>query len=209
MGDLRRLISYLLLGLLTVVGLGGAVLGIELAPSNVPLKQAVNNTLDAASYTQMLKESTAQGKETFSLVSQGPDRLGGYLQSGNKRTYVYVIGSEEYQSITVPANKIPKRLVFYKQASAGAQAEDPVRDYLKYALTATDVTKSGSTYTFTKTQQNQTGTFVYTVNGSYISEFSLTVAADSVHLVISAVGSSPPVKLPANAKVVTVPTSGG
>ena len=43
----------------------------------------------------------------------------------------------------------------------------------------------------------------YTVTGSFISEFTLDVATSSVQLVISQVGSSPPVVLPAGAKVVT------
>ena len=66
--------------------------------------QAVHNTQHAASYSEVVSETTPQGTQTDYLVYQAPDKLGGYIQSGNRRTYVYVIGNKEYQSITVTAN---------------------------------------------------------------------------------------------------------
>ena len=206
MNNGRNLISWLLLGLLTVLALGGAALGIAQAPKNVPLQQAVTNTLGAANYSEVLTENTPQGKQTDYLVYQAPDRLGGYIQSGSKRTYVYVIGKVEYQSLTVSNNTSTNHLVFYRQASQGAQALDPAHGYLPYAKQATGIQQSGDTYSFTLSettaQGKQSGTFTYTVTGSYISEFTLDVATASVQLVISQVGSSPPVMLPAGAKVV-------
>lgn len=203
----RNLISWLLLGLLTVLALGGAVLGIVQAPTNVPLQQAVTNTLGATSYSEVLTENTAQGKQTDYLVFQAPDRLGGYIQSGTKRTYVYVIGKFEYQSLTVANSASTDHLVFYRQISQGAKALDPANGYLPYAKQAKNVQKSGDTYTFTlaetTAQGTQRGVFAYTVSGSYVSEFTLNVASASVQLLISQVGSSPPVELPAGAKVVT------
>ncbi len=202
----RNLISWLLLGLLTVLALGGAVLGIAQAPKNVPLAQAVTNTLGAANYSEVLTENTPQGKQTDYLVYQAPDRLGGYIQSGSKRTYVYVIGKVEYQSLTVANNTPTNQLVFYRQASQGAQALDPAHGYLPYAKQATDIQQSGDTYSFTLSettaQGKQSGKFTYTVTGSYISEFTLDVATASVQLIITQVGSSPPVMLPSGAKVV-------
>jgi hypothetical protein len=165
----------------------------------------VANTLKASSYSQVLTESTAQGKQTDYLVYQGPDRLGGYVQSGKKRTYVYVIGTTEYQSLTVTSTTPTKHLVFYKQQSQGAQALDPVHNYLHYAAQAKHVTKSGSTYSFTLSQQGQLGKFTFTVSGNYISELTLTVKNASVQLIVSQVGSSPPVALPAGAKVEGLP----
>jgi hypothetical protein len=208
MSDLRQLIAWLLVGLVAVVGAGAAVLGVAQAPKNVPLHEAIDNTLAAPNYTEVLTEVAAQGKQTEYLVFQSPDRLGGYVQSGNKRTYVYVIGNVEYQSLTVDANAPTSHLTFYKQASAGAKALDRAHIYLPYASQAKHVTQSGSTYTFTLTKAGQTGTFVYTVNGQYVSEFLLTVQAASVHLVISQVGTSPPVELPAGAKIVSAPATG-
>ena len=57
-----------------------------------------------------------------------------------------------------------------------------------------------------------TGTFAYTVAGPYVSQFNLAVQGSSVQLVITDVGSSPPVDLPAGAKIVatsTAPSTGG
>ena len=68
------------------------MLGVAQSPNNVPLQEAVDNTLAAPNYSEVLTESTPQGKQTDYLVYQAPDRLGGYIQSGTKRTYVYVIG---------------------------------------------------------------------------------------------------------------------
>jgi hypothetical protein len=209
MNDPRRLIGWLLLGLLSAVGLGGAILGISLAPKNASLDEAASNTLAAPNYSEVVTETTAQGSQSDYLVYQAPGRLGGYIQSGKKRTYVYVIGSVQYQSVSVAANASTKHLVFYQQASQPASVLDPAHNYLRYANQAKNVTKEGSTYTFVLHQKGQTGTFVYTVNGKYISSFNLTVQNASVHLVISQVGTSPPVKLPAGSKVIGLPSSGG
>jgi hypothetical protein len=205
--NLRRLIAWLLLALVAVVGAGAAALGVAQAPDNVPLSQAVNNTLGAANYSEVVAESTPQGTQTDYLVYQAPDKLGGYIQSGNKRTYVYVIGTKEYQSITVTPNTPTKNLVFYEQPSQGAAALDPAHNYLGYAQQAKNVQQSGSTYTFTLTQGGQVGTFAFTVSGKYVSEMTLTVKTASVQLTISQVGTSPPVALPAGAKVVVAPSS--
>ena len=173
----RNLISWLLLGLLTVLALGAAALGIVQAPKNAPLIScaspqqpiqhctgAVPNTLAAANYSQVLSEDTPQGKQTDYLVYQAPDRLGGYIQSGSKRTYVYVIGKFEYQSLTVANNASTNHLVLYRQPSQGAQALDPAHGYLPYAKSAKDVQQSGDTYSFTlsetTSQGKETGTFV-------------------------------------------------
>jgi hypothetical protein len=198
------------------------VLGLNQAPKNAPLivctspKQpiqtctgAVPNTLNARNYSEVVTESTAQGTQTDYLTYEAPDKLGGYVENGSKRTYVYVIGSVEYQSLTVSANASTKHLVFYRQTSQGATTIDPVHNYLRYAQTASHITTSaGGTYTFTLSQDGETGTFVYMVSGQYVSEFNLSVKAASVHMVISQVGTSPPVALPAGAKVVKAPATG-
>jgi len=206
MSNGRNLTSWLLLGLLTVVGLGAAVLGVAQAPKNAPLQQAWKNTLAARNYSEVLSESTPQGQQTDYLVYQAPDRLGGYIESGAKRTYVYVIGKWEYQSLTVANGASTSHLVFYRQPSQGAKALDPAHGYLPYARQAKDVQQSGDTYSFTltetTTQGSATGAFGFTVSGPYVSEFTLKVQSSSVQLVISQVGSSPPVQLPSGARVV-------
>ncbi len=207
--NLRQLIAWLLLALLAVVGAGAAALGVSQAPNNVSLSPAVVNTLAAPSYSEVVSESTPQGTQADYLVYQAPDDLGGYIQSGNKRTYVYVIGTKEYQSITVTATTPAKHLVFYEQPSQGAAALDPAHNYLNYARQGKNVKQSGSTYTFNLTQAGQVGTFVFTVSGKYISQMTLTVKTASVQLTLSNVGTSPPVALPAGVKVVAAPASSG
>jgi hypothetical protein len=198
----------LLLGLLLVDQQGSGPGGSQ-APSNVPLPMAVANTLAARNYSQVLTESTPQGKQTDYVVYQAPDRLGGYVQSGTKRTYVYVIGTNEYQSQTVSPNTPTNSLVFYRQANQGAKALDPVRNYVHYATQAKHVTQSGRSYSFSLTQQGQVGKFVMTVSGKFVSRVLLTVRGASIQLVVSQVGTSPPVALPAGAKVVAAPSGAG
>jgi hypothetical protein len=195
--------SWLLLGLLTAVGAGAAALGVVQSPTTAPLQQAVTNTLSATNYSEVVTEKTSQGMQTDYLVYQAPDRLGGYIQSGNKRTYVVAIGTFVYQSLTVTNNASTSHLTFYRQQSQGARLLDPAYRYLQYARQGKHITRSGDTYSFTLTNSSkQTGAFSYTVTGQDISEMSLVVGAASVRLDISLVGSSPPVALPAGAKIV-------
>jgi hypothetical protein len=224
MSETRSMTGWLLLGLLTVVAAEAAALGVVQSPKNVPLYScakgqyglkcsgAVTNTLTARNYTEVV-EKTPNGNQTENLVYQAPDRLGGYIQSGNKRTYVVVIGSVLYQSLTVSTTAPTTHLTFYKQSLApgqGATSLDRVHTYLPYVWQSTNVTSSGSVYTFTLTKSGQTGSFKYTVSGQYVSQFILTVANASVQLDISQVGSSPPVALPAGARVAgTAPSSAG
>jgi hypothetical protein len=172
------------------------------SPTNVPLLQAVSNTLSARNYSEVVSQDTSQGKQTGYLKYQSPDRLGGYIQNGSKRTYVYFIGSTEYQSQAVSNNTPTKQLTFHTQAATqGVTGSDPAHGYLPYATQAKNPTRSGDTYSFKLTQQGQTGTFSYTVNGQYVSKFTLRVPPSSVQLDISAVGSSPQVSLPTGSKV--------
>jgi len=165
------------------------------------LQQAVTNTLSAPNYTEVLSQSSSQGKQTDYLKYQAPDRLGGYIQSGSKRTYVYVIGSTEYQSQAVPNGTSIKQVTFQSQSSQGVTALDPAHSYLPNVTQTKHVTRSGNTYSFTLSNQGQTGTFTYTVNGQYVSTFNLKVSSASVQMSISAIGTSPPVALPAGANV--------
>ena len=170
------------------------------------------HTLGAANYSEVFTEVASVGKQTEFLVFQSPDRIGGYQQSGNKRTYVYVIGKVAYESLTVSAKASTAHLTFYRQplpAGETAKSFDPAHIYLPYArqVKPNDVQNRGGTYSFTIDKSGQIGHFVYTVSGPYVSEFTLKVGAESVALSISEVGSSPPVALPAGAKVVAAPSS--
>jgi hypothetical protein len=221
MSESRHLTPWLLLGLLGVVGAGAAVLGVVQSPNDAALLPAVTNTVGyakthtpgAPNYTEVFSEVASVGKQSEFLVFQAPDRIGGYQQSGNKRTYVYVIGQVAYESLTVAADASTAHLTFYRQplpAGESAKSFDPAHIYLPYArdTTVKDLQNQGSTHTFTITKSGQTGHFAYTVSGPYVSEFTLKVGAESVALSISKVGTSPSVALPAGAKVVAAPSGG-
>jgi hypothetical protein len=211
MNGSRNMLAWLLVALVAAAGAGGAVIGVVQSPTNAPLVTAVTNTLSARNYTQVLVENTSRGSQTDNLVFQSPDRLGGYIQSGNRRTYVYVIGSTQYQSVTVLAGTPLSRLVFVRQPSQGAVALDPAHGYLPYATQVKHPSLSGDTYSFSLTSQGQTGLFSYTVTGDFVSQFTLTVPSQhaTVRLNISDVGTSPAVHLPARARVVTAPSGSG
>ena len=164
----------------------------------------MTNTISAPNYSEILSQDSSQGQQTDHLTYQAPDRLGGYIQSGSKRAYVYVIGRTEYQSQTVPNNTPVKALTFQSQASQGVSALDPAHSYLPDANRTKHATRSGDMYSFTLTNQGTTGNFTYTVNGRYVSRFTLRVGTASVRVDISAIATSPSVKLPSGSKVSSV-----
>ncbi|HEV3280650.1 MAG TPA: hypothetical protein VG032_03510 [Acidimicrobiales bacterium] len=201
----RHMIGWLLLGGVIVVSAGAAVLGVSQSPKPAPLLTAVSNTLSASSYTEVGGQNSGQGQQTFHLVYHAPDRLGGYIQSGDRRSYVFAIGTSYYQSVTVPTSTPLRRLTFYRQDNpGGVPSVDPAQN-LRYATQAKHVSQSGDTFSFTVTKMGQTGTFTYTVSGQYVSHFTFTVGNASLELSISGVGTSPTVRLPAGAKVVGPP----
>ena len=204
-----RMTSWLLLGLLTVVGAGAAVLGIVQSPNNASLDQAVKNTLAAPNYTEVLNTTSPNGTQTLHLVFQAPDRLGGYAVNGNRRTYIYIIGPYEYQSLTVPNTASDKHLVFYRQPGRPAAQADPARGFLRFAQHGQNVKGSAGSYTFTVTQNGVTGAFTATVSGQYVSAMTLAAPNESDQLEISQVGSSPPVALPSGSRVIGVPSGAG
>ena len=221
MTDARNLIGWVLLGGVAAIAGGAAALGVLQAPNNASMVDAATNTLAAPNYTQNLVQTMGGQKQTEFFVFQHgragrvrgkvvrtPDRLGGYIQSGGNRSYVYVIGTTGYQSVTAPAGVPVNRLTFYRQNSQPAIAYDPAHGYLPYATEAKHPGQSGSTYAFSLTKQGQTGHFTFTVAGPYVSRFTLTVPNASVRLDISDVGTSPPVQLPAGIRVVSPSGSG-
>ncbi len=203
------MIGWLLLVLLAVVGGGAAALGVVQAPKSVPLEQAVNNTLSATNYSEVLTETTQKGSQTDYLTFESPDRLGGYIQAGDKRFYIYVIDGTEYQSLTVSPGTPPDHLVFYDHPSQVAADFDPAHGYLPFAGQGKNIQQSGTTYSFSLAEDGGKQRFVFTVTGKYVSEVTLDVEAPSasLQLLISQVGTSPPVALPSGAKLVSA-TSG-
>ncbi len=158
------------------------------------------STLSAPNYSEVLSENSSQGQQSDHLTYEAPDRLGGYIERGAKRVYVYVIDKTEYQSQPVPNNTPVSQVAFQSQASQGVTVLDPAHSYLPDANKTNQATLSGNTYSFTLSNQGQPDTFTYTVNGQYVSKFTLKVSTASVRVGISAVGTSPPVTRPAGSK---------
>ena len=204
---MRKYLAFVLLGILTLVGGGFAVAGAVQSTSDTSLGSAVDNTLKASNFTENLMEKTAQGSQQAQLVFQSPDRLGGWLISGKRKTYLYIIGNAEYIAITRSVSA-PAPTTFYRQQSQGAVAVDPAHTYLPYYNKGPS-TRNGSVTTVTLSQGGQTETLTYTVTGNYVSDFKAVVTGGSIDLTISKVGSSPPVELPKGYKITTtVPTQG-
>jgi hypothetical protein len=195
---MRKYLSFVLLGVLTVVGLGAAVLGVAQSKSGVALGQAVTNTLNSPNYTEDLVEHTPQGDQTATFVYQAPDRLGGWIRSSAGQIFVVVIGSTEYASVTQPLkdNRIPKK--FFTQKGPPAKTVDPAHRYLPFWKQGPS-TRSGSVTKVKLTQSGQTVNLTYTVSGNYVSRFTAAGTGSTIDLDISKIGTSPPVALPAGA----------
>jgi hypothetical protein len=204
---MRKYLAILLLGILTLVGAGGAAVGAVQAQSGTAIGQAVKNTLGASNYTESLVEKTPQGNQTAHLVYQAPDRLGGWLLSAGRKTYLFIIGTTEYIAVSQSASA-PMPTTFYTQQTTGAQAVDPAHTYLPYYDKGKS-TRNGAVTTVVLTQGNQKETLTYTVTGNFVSEFKATTPGGTIDLGISNLGSSPSVQLPQGYKTTTVaPTQG-
>ncbi len=203
---MRKYLAFVLVGVLTLVGAGAAVLGIVQSGSGTELRVAVDNTLKASGYTEYLVENTPQGDQTANVVFQSPDRLGGWLESSGRRTYIYILGTTEYISVTQPAKTTRVPLVYYTQATSGAKAADPAHLYLGY-YDKGKATTSGSVTTVKLSEGGQTETLTYTVTGNYVSKFQASTPGGTIDLDITDIGTSPPVKLPAGAKTTTTSPS--
>jgi len=210
---MRKYLSFVLLGVLTVVGLGAAAVGIVQSQSGTSLGQAVTNTLGSTNYSEYLVEKTAQGSQNASLVYQAPDRLGGWLQSVGRRTYLVIIGTTEYISVTRSASATGQPTRFYTQQSPGAQAVDPAHTYLTYwnchGAPTCPTTRSGSVTTVTLSQGGQTEKLQFTVTGNVVTKFAAVTPGGTIVLELSEFGTSPKVALPAGAKIVSLPVPSG
>jgi hypothetical protein len=200
MSGAQRLIPWVIMGVLTVVALAGAALGLHQAPVQASLNQAVANTLAAPSYTSLLTVTGAHA-ETQYLVYQAPNRIGGYVDTGSKRIYVAVIGSAEFSSTQTSPSSSGTNLTFTQVASQPARSYDPVDGYLPYVKKGTNVTRDGDVYSFSVTNQGQAAKFTVTVSGQYVSQITITASTAHLTMDISNVGNSPAVALPAGAKV--------
>jgi len=209
---MRKYLAFLLLGILTLVGAGGAAVGAVQSQSGTALSQAVKNTLGASNYTEDLVEKTPQGNQSAHLVFQSPDRLGGWLLSGGRKTYLFIIGTTEYIAVSQSASA-PMPTTFYTQQTTGAQAVDPAHNYLPYwnchGAPKCPTSRSGSVTTVTLSQGGQTEKLSYTVTGNYVSKFSAVTPGGTIALEISELGTSPDVALPKGSKVIAFPGQSG
>jgi hypothetical protein len=211
MPDSRNLLGWLLVGLVSAVGAGAAILGATQSPTTASLSQAVRNTVRAPNYSEVFTESTSMGSETGYLTYQAPNRLGGYIETVSGRTYIYVQGGYEFQSVTVSKGASTAHLVFYRQRSqAPVSMLDPAQDYLNLVQHVPHAQRSGNTYTLSVTRGGQTGILQYTVAGQYIGRFTIRAAQTSVVVTISQVGTAPPIGLPHGSRVIGAsPLPGG
>jgi len=203
---MRKFMAFVLLGILSVVGAGFAVLGAVQAQSGTSLGQAVTNTLKAPNYSEIDVERAPQGNQLASVVFQAPDRLAGWLQTSTGRTYLIIIGHTEYIAKTTSPNA-PRPTRFYTQQTSGAVAVDPAQLYLSYWNKGPS-TRNGSVTTVTLTQGGQTEQLIYTVTGNYVSNFRAITPGLIINLAISDVGSSPPVELPKGYTITSTPPQG-
>jgi hypothetical protein len=214
---MRKYLAFALLGILTLVGGGFAVAGAVQSTSSTSLGQAVKNTLKAPNYTEDLTEKTPQGSQQANLVFQSPDRLGGWLSSSGRKTYLFIIGTKEFIAVTRSASATPPTK-FYTQRTTGAAAVDPAHTYLPYwkcnprpgaPQQVCPSTQNGSVTTVTLKQGGQTETLTYTVSGNYVSNFKAVTPGGTIELAISRVGTSPKVMLPKGYTITTVAPSRG
>lgn len=204
---MRKYLAFVLLGILTLVGGGFAAAGAAQSTSGTSLGQAVGNTLKAANYTEVLTEKTPQGNQQANLVFQAPDRLGGWLRSSGRKTYLFIIGTKEFIAVTRSASaSAPTR--FYVQQTSGAVTIDPAHTYLRYYNKGPS-TQNGSVTTVKLKQGGQTETLIYTVTDNYVSNFKAVTPGGTIDLAISKVGTSPKVNLPKGYTVTTVAPSRG
>jgi len=204
---MRKFLAFILLGVLTLVGAGGAVLGAVQSQSGTAVGQAVTNTLQAPSYTEDVTEKTAQGNQVIHIVYQAPDRLSGTIITPTQKQFEFFIGGYAYIAITSATSPTAPK-VFYRQQSQPVSAVDPAQLYLR-DCTRKPSTLSGSVTTVTVTQNGQTTKLECTVSGNYLSNFHGTAPGITLEIAMSKVGSSPPVALPQGYSLTTTPPSQG
>jgi hypothetical protein len=222
-GHSRQIVTIVIVAAVIVIVVGGAIAAIVLtqrsksagagasqAPKTVGLQTAITDTVNAINYSEMFSEKTAAGSETGYLTYVAPDRLGGNIESGNRRTYVYISGNTEYQSLTVSNGSPTPHLVFYREQSQTAVTSlDPTQNYLRLGRLGDNVHRSGNSYSLSIARGGETGSLAYTVSGRYVSRFSVQAAGTTVGVTISEVGTAPSVGLPTGARVVAPPAGAG
>ena len=189
MSNGRHLTAWLLLGLLTVVGAGGAVLGVVQSPKTASLDAAVANTLAAPNYTEVLTEVTRRGTRPTTSSTRPPIVWAATSRAGASaptlRLYHRPARIPErhrvLQCLDGPSVLLQAGQPGWRQAERPGPAvphlchpqerEGQSREHLHVSNQRTH--PQGGT---------ETGILAYTVSGQYISEFSLSLPQGSVKL---------------------------
>ena len=200
-GRRRRGRGTVALVVVLVLGAGGLVAALLVLNgptkrANVPLAQAVADTLGASGFSEHLTESTPNGNQTADLVYQAPNRLGGWLASAGHRTYLVIIGGTEYIGTTQPGTDRVVPRSYTSQATTGAATVDPAHTYLPYYSKGRSHTFGGIT-TVTLHSGTQTETLTYSQDGGHVSTFRAVTPGGTITLDIGSVGVAPAVSLPA------------
>ncbi len=170
MGSQRRLISYLLLGLLVaVVGIGiGLGVALDSDPMPQQLSSAVNATLHAQSYTvtssvqtSLTPYSSANGSGSVTVASQtrtiyqAPDKAVVLTGTSSRKLLgtgaSFAVGSSLYQrgvAVTSRLGTLDVTGVGHNVPNAAQKLLSPVTAYLQAVSQASNVQGSGSTYIF-------------------------------------------------------------
>ena len=166
---MRKYLAFLLLGILTLVGAGGAAVGAVQSQSGTALSQAVKNTLGATNYTEDLVEKTPQGNQSAHLVYQAPDRLGGWLLSGRSQDLpLHHRDHRVHRGQPVGLRPDADDLLHaadHRRPGGRPGAHVPARTTTRASPPGTDRSPRSSS-----TQGSQKETLTYTVTGNYVSD---------------------------------------
>ncbi len=205
---MRKYMAFVLLGILTVAGVGFAVLGVVQSKSGTDLGQAVSRTPwrpPTTPSTWCRRRPRATRRPIWS--SRPPTGWAATLLASGHKTYLFIIGTTEYIAVTTTASApVPTKLLHTEDDRGECPWTRPTRTCA--TTTRGPSTRSGSVTTVTLTQGGQKETLTYTVTGNYVSEFHAATPDGAINLAISDVGTSPPVALPKGYTITTTVPQG-
>src|SRR5579872_5551404 len=160
----NRATPHLVLGILTLLSLAALVLSLDTAPpvAQTHLRSAAANVTGASSF--VLTDVVTQGPPTSSptgtsttrqeavFVYQAPDRVQETVQAGGQTGTVLWLGQHAYERIG-NSKWFPLRAASGRAGSTGELAAAQLLFPLHSIAHATSVTKHGTIYVFTPSQQ--------------------------------------------------------
>ena len=187
---MRKYLAFVLLGILTVVGVGAAALGVGPERRARPSLEPGGDQYPQGPELHRVPggEDAAGRPDGEPSLSRPPTASAAGLQSVGRQTYLFIIGSTEYISVTQPAKGAKGPTVFYTAGDHRGPGRGPGPHLPPYYDKGTS-TRSGSVTTVTLTQGGQTEKLTYTVTGNYVSNFKAATPGGTINLAISDVGS--------------------